>query len=202
MFKNALLLAALAGVLGHSQAAGTQAEPGWFAPFVGAGLTYGGDQIGDTIQYTNGDTSKIRGGSLLDLRIGLEYQAVASPLSFQVSVGYHVDDTLAAKNGSASFHRFPVEVLMHWRPVENWRFGGGLRKTLSAETETSGRGADYVRAQKYSSSTGFVLEAEWLITPKVGLKLRGVAEEYAPKTAGQDDVDGSHIGVIGVYYFK
>lgn len=202
MLKTVLMAAALACSFANSQAAETAPTTGGMSPFLGIGLTYGGDQIGEEINYTNGDSSTIRGGGLVDLRAGLEYQAIGSPLSVQLSVSYHVDDTLAAKNGSARFSRTPIEALMHWRASESWRFGGGLRKALGAQTKSSGLGSGYVADQKYKASTGIVLEAETFFGPRIGLKLRAVSEEYTPENGAQDKVDGSHFGVIGVYYFK
>lgn len=202
MFKQVLLAAVMACSFASSQAAEVAPAAGGLSPFVGLGLTYGGDQIGQEINYTNGDSSTIHAGGLVDLRAGLEYQAIGSPLSFQLSVSYHVDDTLAAKNGSARFSRTPIEALVHWRASESWRFGGGLRKAVGAQTRASGLGTGYVANQNYTASTGIVLEAETFFGPKIGLKLRAVSEKYTPETGSQKEVDGSHLGVIGVYYFK
>jgi hypothetical protein len=199
MLKQAPLIAMLALASASSHAGGL--PPSGISPFVGVGITYGGDQIGNTVNYTNGDSSKLQAGSLIDLRAGVEYQAIESPLSFQLSLGYHVDDTLAAKNGSASFSRFPLEVLAHYLVADTWRIGAGVRKALGAETSSSGNGTGYVYAQKYSSSTGFILEGEYLPTRHIGIKIRAVNETYTPQTYGKK-VDGSHVGVIGVFYFR
>lgn len=199
--KKAVVLSALLGALsvGHAQ---VTSNPSGIAPFVGFGLTFGGDQIGRDIQYESGKSSSIHAGGMVDLRAGLEYQAINSLLSFQFSVGYHVDDTLNADNGSVSFSRFPVELLAHYRINDTWRMGGGLRKALNAKANSSGAGSYYVTDQKYSSDLGLVLEAEAFISPRFGVKLRAVSEKYKPELGNQQEVDGSHLGVIGVYYFK
>lgn len=86
---------------------------------------------------------------------------------------------LGADNGSASFKRFPIELLAHWAINDAWRVGGGVRKALSAEAKSSGLGAGYVANEKFNSSTGVVLEVEtFALSPKVGIKIRGVIGVY------------------------
>lgn len=202
VLKKYAVLSALVGALsiGHAQVA---PNPSGISPFLGIGVTFGGDQIGRDIQYTNGSSSALHAGGLVDLRAGLEYQAINSPLSFQFSLGYHTDTSLGnGEGGSASFSRFPVELLAHYRINDTWRLGGGLRKALGAKTESSGNGTGYVVAQDYTSSVGAVLEAEAFLSPRFGIKVRGVSEKYKPELGNQQEVDGSHVGVIAVYYFK
>jgi hypothetical protein len=189
------------GVLLCAMASCQAAESG-FTPYLGAGLTFGGDKIGDTIENRDGDRNALHGGSLLDVRAGLEYQPPESPLSVQMSAGYHIDSALATRHSSANFGRVPLELLVHWRALDAWRFGGGLRQAFNARTTSSGRGADYVEAQRYDADLGYVLEAERFFGPRFGLKIRGVSERYSPQKTGQDQVDGSHLGVIATYYFR
>jgi hypothetical protein len=196
--KYALTIAALACAISSAHA--VQPSASGFAAFLGGGLTYGGDQVGDTIEYENSSSVSLHGGSLIDLRGGFEYQTVGSPWSFQMSLGYHVDKA-SARNGSVTFDRVPLEVLAHWDINDSWRFGGGVRKALGAKVHTSGLGDGYAQEQKYSSTVGVVLEAETFFGPKVGLKMRVVSEKYKPELGGKD-IDGTHIGVLGIYYFK
>jgi hypothetical protein len=198
--KYALTIAALACAMSTAHA--VQSSASGFAPFVGAGLTYGGDQVGDTIEYENSSSVSLHGGSLVDLRGGFEYQDPGSPWSFQMSLGYHVDKA-SARNGSVTFDRIPLEVLAHWDINESWRLGGGLRKALSPKVHTSGLGDGYAQEQSYSSTVGVVVEAETFFGAKssVGLKIRAVTEKYKPELGGKE-IDGTHLGVIGVYYFK
>jgi hypothetical protein len=183
--------------LGSSQAAENS-----FSPFLGGGLTFGGDKIGDTIEHNDGERSSLHAGALLDLRAGLEWRLPESPLSVQTSLSYHVDSALATKHSNADFRRVPLELLVHWRALDSWRFGGGVRHAFNARTSSSGRGTDYVEAQRYDADIGVVLEAETFFGPHFGLKIRGVSEHYSPKTTGGDKVDGSHLGVLAVYYFR
>lgn len=202
MFKKTIITGLLACSFISAQAAeGTPITAG-FSPFVGFGLTYGGDQIGKEIKYEDGSSSSIHGGGLVAMLAGIEYQTMNSPLSMQLSIGYHVDDTLNAKNGSVRFSRTPIEALAHWRMSDSWRLGGGLRKAVGAQTRSSGLGSGYVADQNYTASTGLVLEAEMFFSPTVSMKMRAVSEKYTPETGAKQELDGSHLGVIGVYYFK
>lgn len=198
--KYAITIAALACALSTAHAAGPGAA-GSFSPFLGGGLTYGGDQVGDTIEYENSSSRSLHGGALLDMRAGFEYQTIGSPWSFQMSLGYQVDNA-SAKNGSVRFDRFPLEVLAHWDVSDSWRFGGGIRKALSTKLHTSGVGSGYAQEQEYSSSVGGVVEAETFFGSHVGLKLRVVSEKYKSQLTGGKDIDGTHLGVLGIYYFK
>ncbi len=203
--KKQIMAIALASLAFASQAQEGAQPVNAVAPFLGIGLTYGGDQIGDDIQYKNGDSSTLHGGALIDLRAGLEYTVPESPLSFQLSMAYHAD-SVSAENGDADFTRFPLEALVHYRVNPSWRVGGGLRKALNAKSSSSGAGSGYVADQKFKASVGLVLEAETHFTRNLGLKIRVVSEKYKPDGNNgynsNESLDGSHIGVIGVYYFK
>ena len=201
MLNKQFLAAALAfaALTAHAQEGGATSGRG-LTPFLGIGLTFGGDQVGEDIEYEDGHSSSITAGGLIDLRAGLEYQAEGSPVSFQLSVSYHVARS-DADNGSVTFSRVPVEALVHYRLNDSWRIGGGLRKATGAESSASGAGNFYAGDAKYKSSTGIVLEAETFFGPKWGVKLRAVSEKYTPE-AGGEKLDGTHFGVIGVYYFK
>lgn len=164
------------------------------------GLTYGGDQIGSDVQYDNGTSAKIHGGALIDFRGGIEYRMPASPVSFQTSIGYHFDRA-GASNGDVTFSRMPLELLAHYQALDTWRFGGGIRKSLNAEVKATGLGTQFAASQKYTGNTGLVLEAETFVTPQFGVKLRVVSEKFKPEF-GNKEVDGSHFGAYGMYYFK
>jgi hypothetical protein len=180
-------------------AAASHAADG-LTPLLGAGLTFGGDEVGDTVRYNNGDTNTLHAGGLVDFRAGVEYQTIGSPLSFQLNVAYHLDRS-SAKNGDISFSRVPVEALAHWRMGQAWRLGGGLRKALSVQAKGDGVGAQYVQDQKYTSSVGLVAEGEYFFTPAFGLKVRAVSEKFKPDNGGKE-LSGDHIGVIAAYYFR
>lgn len=201
MLKKALLsLVASAGLMGGNAWAQTTGNEGRLSPLVGAGLTFGGDKLAEVV-YTNGNESSITAGGLLDLRVGLDYRFADSPLSIQTSVGYHVSNA-SARNGDVRFSRVPVELLAHYHVTPAWKIGAGVRKATSAQLSSSGA-ASTVGDYKFDSNLGLVLEGEYLFTPKFGLKVRYVNEEYEVKDRpSAKKIDGSHAGVIAVYYFK
>lgn len=170
------------------------------SPFLGGGVTFGGDKV-NTLRYTNGDDSNIRAGGRLDLRGGVDYRLAGSPISIQGSVAYHTDRA-EAENGSADFSRVPVELLVQWHINEQWAIGGGLRKATGARYNASGAGASQTNDEKFKSSTGFVIEGEYAVIPSVGLKLRYVNEEYTSSINSSIKKDGSHVGFLAVYYFR
>lgn len=198
MKKTLVTCALLCGAIGaHAQ----QAPAKNLYLLIGGGLTFGGDQIGNDLNYDDGTSKSIQAGGFGDFRVGVEYAPVGLPVTFQANLAYHFD-TANAKNGRASFDRLPLELLTHYAFNENWRVGLGLRKALSAETKSSGAATGYVRAEKYESSMGVVAEVEYLITPQFGVKVRGVSEKYKPESNPNREVSGDHIGVLATYYFK
>jgi len=180
-------LAALAAV------SGVQAQQGGVRGILGIGLTTGGDTLA-SIQYTDGSTADIRAGGLVHFYGGLEVR-LAPQLTMQGTVGYQVDDTGSYSNGSLRFTRYPFEWLAHVQISPNVRVGGGLRFVTDAKV--SGSGVLSGIEIDYGSTTGGVIEGEYLVTPNIGLKLRFVGEKYTP-SAGGPSADGNHVG----FYFN
>ncbi|MDE2077895.1 MAG: hypothetical protein KGI91_12625 [Burkholderiales bacterium] len=193
-----LVLGAIAPAQAQTQAAG-----GVMAPFVGVGLTFGGENLA-TAQYTNGTSQSITTGGLLDLRFGLEYRLIGQPWAIQGVVAYHVD-TVNATNGDLRFERVPVELIAMYDLGSQWRVGLGMRKATGAKVTASGdaAGAGFGSSTTFDSNLGFLAVAEYKVTPQVGLQLRYVNESYKVKfPTTQPTVDGSHAGIFGVFYFK
>lgn len=163
---------------------------------VGAGITSGGDKMA-TARYTNGDSSKIKAGSGLQLLAGVDYR-VNPQVSLQANVGVHTHFTPEASNGDANFTRIPVELLAYFHPSAQWRIGGGAR--LVASPKLNGSGAGSYMDRDFKNATGAVLEAEYFLSPRVGLKVRVVNEQYKAKV-GKDDFSGNHVGFFGNFYF-
>jgi len=192
------LLAALAIPL-LATAAHAQQRPGAeVRPFVGFGLTYGGDKL-ESFDFSNGTTTTVRAGNLVDLRAGVDF-LVSGPFSMQASVGYHFD-AANGSNGDYTFSRVPFEFLGYYSVSERWRLGGGFRQSFDAHVDSNGavRGFD----SNFDAKLGFVLEAEWFVLPRLGLKFRGVSEKFEGKDGIYQGVkyDGSHAGVYAVFYF-
>jgi len=180
-------------------------KPG-FHVMMNAGITYGGDTIG-TVKFTDGSTKNLKAGALLQFGLGGLYQFEDKPLALMLSANYHFD-TVNAKNGSASFDRFPIEALAYYTGKERFRFGGGLRIVNGAELSSDIGGSD-----KYTFDTtkGLVAEIGYQLDSHGWLNFRFVSEKYQAKTHVVNGVtssstnyaptDGSHMGVNFTYEF-
>jgi len=162
---------------------------------MGMGLTFGGKTLA-TVHFTNGDSENVKSGGLVHLYAGYEYR-LASRFSVQATIGYHVDN-VSARNGDLKFSRYPLEVLGHFGITDNVRIGGGVRYVMNPEISSSG--AASIGDYEFDDTTGAVIEAEYLITPHVGVKLRGVSEKYKMK-GSSTSVRGDHGGIYASYYF-
>ena len=123
--------------------------------------------------------------------------------AFQASIGYH-RDSQGADNGSVTFTRVPIEALVFYYPVERFRMGLGLRKATGATLDSSG--AASIGSVDFDSSTGTILEVEFLSRRsrigQGGLNFRFINEKStANGIQGAPTVDGSSIGVGLSWYF-
>ncbi|MGZ8288786.1 MAG: outer membrane beta-barrel protein [Telluria sp.] len=163
---------------------------------IGTGLTFGGDRLATTT-YTNGDSANIRAGSGLQLQAGVEYRL--NPLfSVQGNVGYHIHFTPEASNGDADFSRIPVELIGYYHANDKWRVGGGMRFVRNAKL--SGSGFAYGLDESFEDTTGGIVELEYLYSPSLGFKLRGVGEKYESRYS-IGSAKGNHVGMFANFYF-
>jgi hypothetical protein len=165
-------------------------------PLIGGGFTFGGDNLA-TVFFTDGSTEDIKAGQLIQFYAGLEYQPVPT-FSLQATVGYHVDDS-GDGDASLRFSRYPVELLGHFHLDEHWRLGGGARFVGNAKLAP--RGGLGGATLEYGDTTGVVVEGEYRFTPRLGLKVRYVSEEYELQAPFSGTFDGSHLGVMLNFYF-
>jgi hypothetical protein len=188
-------LAALGAFAGHAQAQTDLKAEKQLRFFVGMGATFGGDNLA-TARYTNGTTANIRAGGVVQFHAGANYK-FTDKISGSLAAGYHFNRANGT-NGSITFSRFPIEVLGQYAVTPTVRLGGGLRLISGAKLSSSGA-ASGIQAD-FSSTVGAVVEGEYLMSDRFGLKLRYVNEHY--KLNGvQNKVDGSHAGVMFNYYF-
>jgi hypothetical protein len=165
-------------------------------PLVGFGLTFGGDTLA-TVQFSDGTTDSIKAGGLAHVYAGAEFK-VGTAMAIQATLGYHVDDTRSSSNGSLRFSRYPVDLIALYSLNERVRLGAGAQIVGSAKL--AGSGVASAVAVDFQSSTGALVEAEYLFTPNLGAKLRFVSHTYKPKGSGIS-VDGNHVGLMLGYYF-
>jgi hypothetical protein len=174
----------------------SQAAPAKQMHFLlGTGLTFGGDKLA-TAEYENGGSIDIRAGSMIAVVAGVDYR-VTQEFSLQATFGYHFDNA-SASNGDIRFERFPIEVLAYYQTAPKWRVGAGARYISSPKLKSSG--AADIGDFSFDNTVGAVIEAEYMISPKVGIKMRYVNEKYEISGV-PGKIDGSHAGVFGIYYF-
>jgi hypothetical protein len=170
---------------------GVQAQERAVRGVLGLGLTGGGDTLA-TVVYTDGSSDNIKAGGLVHLFGGAEFR-VGPQFTLQATVGYHLDETTGASDGSLRFSRYPIELLGHYEVAPNFRFGGGARFVNNAKIDS--RGVLSGARVEFDSTVGAVIEGEYLVTPNIGLKVRYVSEKY--KVNGTS-TDGNH----GGFYFS
>jgi len=197
--KSLFLALVLTAAAWTCAAAETPAEASGFHPLIGLGGTFGGTTIG-TVLFTNGSTCNIHAGGLIDVYGGVEYR-YEPKVAVQATVGYHVD-RCNASNGDLRFERYPIELLAYYGLSPRFRAGGGVRFVQDPHISGSGigGGADV----KFNSTTGGVIEGEYLLPRsgwvQVGFKLRYVFEHYQLEGGGPS-ATGNHVGIFGAVYF-
>jgi hypothetical protein len=170
-----------------------QANPLHF--LLGAGVTGGGDKVATAI-YTDGSTKSVNGGGLFLMYAGVEYR-VNDVFSAQGSLGYHVDQ-VTGTNGDITFGRFPLEFMGYYHINDQLRLGGGARFVNGAKVKGSGVVSN-INAS-FDNAVGMVIEGEYMTSPKIGVKVRYVKEEY--QLSGTSvKYDGSHFGLLANVYF-
>ncbi len=172
-------------------ALGAQAQERTVRGVLGMGLTGGGDTLA-TVVYTDGSTDSIKSGGLVHVFGGAEFR-LGQQVTMQATVGYHIDETTGASDGSLRFSRYPIELLAHYHVAPNVKLGGGARFVNNAKIDS--RGVLSGARVEFDNTVGAVIEGEWMVTPTIGLKLRYVSERY--KASGVS-VDANH----GGFYFS
>ena len=192
--------AVLAAALLAAGAAQAQAQrPGAAVrPFVGFGLTFGGDTL-ESFDFSNGTSTKVRAGGIVDLKGGVDF-IVSGPVSMQASVGYHVDSANGS-NGDYTFSRVPLELLGYFSPTQQFRIGAGLRKSVDTHVDSSGAVSGF--DSNFKSKLAYVIEGEYFPWQRFGIKVRAVSEKFEGQsgTYRGKTYDGTHGGIYGVYYF-
>jgi hypothetical protein len=192
--KTVLISAALATFALTASAQGQDKRA--VRPLIGIGLTFGGDKLA-TADFTDGTSDTIRAGGLVTFYGGVEFRATEA-LAVQATVGYHVDDTRAASNGSLRFSRYPVDVLALFSVNDKVRLGGGVEFVNSPKL--AGRGAVGNFTVEFKNSAGLVLEGEYLFTRSFGMKARAASHTFKVQ-GSSEEVNGSYGGLMLNYYF-
>lgn len=192
MKKTFLAVALAVGTIATAQA---QTGPK-FRPLIGAGFTFGGDTLA-TVSYTDGSSEDIKGGGLVHLYAGGEFK-LGDKVSVQGTVGYHVDNS-SGRDGSVRFSRMPVDLIALYHLNDQVRLGVGAQFINNPELKGSGVASSV--NLKFKSTTGVILEGEYMFSPNAGAKLRYVDAKFKPEV-GSGDADGSHLGLMFSWYFN
>ncbi|MDD5470907.1 MAG: hypothetical protein PHP05_03180 [Sideroxydans sp.] len=161
---------------------------------LGGGLTYGGDTL-TTAVYTDGTTKDIKAGSLVQLGMGMLWQASENPIALQLIANYHFDGA-SGSNGSITFKRYPLEGLVYYTKVERMRFGLGARYVLSPRYEDK-VGVPFT--VNFDNTVGVVGEFGYAMTPVLWMNFRVVSEKYQHANLS---FSGNHAGINFIYRFE
>jgi len=169
---------------------------------------FGGDTLASGT-YTNGNTYEVNAGKGVQFAVGADFR-VSEKVTIQGSIGYH-SDAATATNGEIAFKRTPVELLAFYDVSNQFRLGGGVRKSNDAEVTVSGAAVGAAAAGKYNSTTGTVLEGQYFFSPttyaadsrkaQMGLNLRYVSESFTPASGVTGAKSGNHVAIGLVIYY-
>ncbi len=186
--------------------------PKGLRPFIGIGLSTGGDTImrvqNDAEGARANDITRIRAGDGLDLRVGLSMRLGNLPFSLQTAVAYHNDQTNGQDNTKYRFRRVPVEATLLWHATDRARIGFGVRKATNPVVKVDNGRYEGISGRvsfkdKMTSSTGFIVEGEYAVTPGWSLKGRYVYETFRYADFPEaDKVKGDHLAVQSVWYLN
>ncbi|PHV11784.1 hypothetical protein [Chitinimonas sp. BJB300] len=167
------------------------------------GYTGGGDKVlrASIFDVSTGnliDETDIKAGERYQLNMGAYWKMSASPISAQLTYGYHADSAGKGAPDKITFGRYPIELLAHYHINDTFFFGGGVRKA------TRNNLTYYVKGVKTSfrheSNTGGVVELGWQAVPDLMFTLRAVSERYKEPVSGKS-YSGKHVGLFGTYVF-
>lgn len=174
------------------------------------GLTAGGSSIA-TAKYTNGDSTTIHGGGLVQLGFGVYFHKSSFPASALLTINYHVDST-SARNGNIQFDRWPLELVGYYHINDQWRVGAGIRHVMNPRLridfdEQPSTTVDYEDTDspifEVAWGQGWGRNNYWIGLRYVHetLKAQRVSYDGITTTDVDHTDDGSHFGVMLHYAF-
>jgi hypothetical protein len=171
------------------------------------GITVGGDVI-TKLARPDGTIREISAGGLYQIGLGALYQWDAIPFSSALTLNYHYDSDYNGNN-NASFRRVPLEALVYFNGLGNFRIGGGMRYIYSARATSTLNGV--TEKITFENTHGSIVEVGYQVRPYGWINLRYVKEKYtvatysttgtAPGLSGNAPYDGSHTGLFISYEY-
>ena len=159
-------------------------------PLIGMSWTFGGEKLFEA-QFTSGEDATVRAGSGFAFFGGAEW-TFSDTFAVQATLGYH-SDRINAENGGANFSRVPVSVLGYYSFTNQFRLGAGIESATSVKYKSHGAAGDL--NVPFKASTGPVVEAEYLFSPKFAVKLRAAQHTFQVKDAPTIEVEGNYFGI-------
>lgn len=166
------------------------------------GVTVGGNVI-SKLTRDDGTIREISAGGLYQIGLGVLYQAEDLPLSSALTLNYHYNSDYK-DNDNASFRRIPLEMLVYFNALENFRIGGGMRYNYSARADSNLNGVN--EHITFENSRGSITEFGYQVRPGGWINLRYVKETYkvatyttsaaVPPAASHEPYNGAHVGLF------
>lgn len=206
LHMNRLIVVALLGLMfaASSYGAALKNESVAHVAFT-FGLTAGGSSIA-TAKYTNGDSTSIHGGGLVQLGVGAYFHKSSVPASALLTINYHVDST-SARNGNIRFDRWPLELVGYYHINDSWRIGAGLRHVMNPKLRVD-MDDEPSTTVDYQDTNSPIFEVAWgqvwarnnfwvsLRYVHESLKAQRVGYDYISTTDVNHTDDGSHFGLL------
>jgi hypothetical protein len=115
-----------------------------------AGIATGGDTIA-TAELSDGTTEKIKAGQGIHLALGV-WREITPAVVVQGTWGYFVDDT-SASDSNMRFSRYPLDLLVYYRP-QHFYIGGGFTRHGSPTFDGDG----FLPNIEFKDATGTVFD--------------------------------------------
>jgi hypothetical protein len=171
------------------------------------GITLGGNTISKNT-YPDGAIREISAGGLYQIGLGVLYLADSIPFSAALTLNYHYNSDYR-DNDNASFRRNPLEALVYYNGLGNFRIGGGMRYIYAARADSTLNGV--TEKITFENTRGSIVEIGYQVRPYGWVNLRYVKEKYQvatytttgtePGLAGNAPYDGTHVGLFISYEY-
>ena len=136
-------------------------------PVARIGFDFGGDNL-ITVPFNDGTSDSIRANEGFSIGGGALFVTDLRNVEVEATLSYKFT-SVNARNGDVTWTRFPLDAIVFYR-FPRVRLGGGLTYHLSPTLEGSGA-ASNINA-RFDDALGYVLQADYLWTPRYTLGAR------------------------------
>jgi len=163
-------------------------------PMLKAGYDTGGETL-VTVTFSDGSKQSIKSNEGLFFGGGVSIVNEAGTVEGELSLTYKVDN-ITASNGNVTWSRWPIDALVFYR-WPSVRLGGGL--TYHLNPSLSGSGVATGINVDFEDSLGYIVQADWRITPKINLGLRYTNVDY--KLVNGNSINAAGVGLVFSFSF-